>query len=105
MTNAPSTAVAEIVTFELNPGVTDDAFLALMRPSEGFTSYAPGFVSRKLSKGADGAWTDYVVWGSMEAAKDAAAGFMKQDFAPAIIGAINKETFAMTHQNILWQPS
>jgi len=72
MTNAPSTAVAEIVTFELNPGVTDDAFLALMRPSEGFTSYAPGFVSRKLSKGADGAWTDYVVWGSMEAAKDAA---------------------------------
>lgn len=105
MTNTQSPQVAEIVTFQLADGISDDAFLALMAPSRGFASYAPGYVSRQLSKASDGTWTDYTVWGSMEQAQQVAAEFMKQDFAPAIIGAIDKDTFSMRHQHILWQPS
>ena len=95
---------AEIVTFALQDGVSDDAFLALMAPTAAYASNAPGFVSRQLSKSPDGTWTDYVVWNSLEQAQAAAAGFMEQDFAPAILGALNKETFSMRHQDILWQP-
>lgn len=105
MTNTATPPVAEIVTFKLQPGISDDAFLDLMQPSHGFASYAPGFVSRQLSKGCDGTWTDYVVWSSTKAAQDAAKSFLEQDFAPAIVGAIDKETFSMKHQDILWQPS
>ncbi|MEM7470882.1 MAG: hypothetical protein AAF340_05965 [Pseudomonadota bacterium] len=96
--------IAEIVRFRLKPGVSDADYIALNGPSHSYSSALPGFISRSLSKSAEGDWTDYVVWDSMEAAKHAADGFMAQDFAPAMVGAIDESTMEMTHQQILWQP-
>lgn len=97
--------IAEIVTFTLHPDADMDAYLALTNESGEFTRKAPGFVSRQVSRGEDGTWTDLVVWDSMENAKAAQAAFMEQDFAPKLIAGIDKDSFAMRHQPILWQQS
>lgn len=105
MTATSNAQVAEIVTFCLKEGVSDSDYLALNQTSHAYISYARGFVSRRLSKGADGSWTDYTVWQSMADARAAQAGFMAQDFAPAMVGAINGDTLRMQHQEVLWHPS
>ncbi len=105
MSQSQPTQVAEIVRFKLKPGVTDEAYLADTQPSHAYAGALPGFVSRNLSKSADGEWTDYVIWQTLEDAQAASQGFMAQDFAPAMIGAIDETTMQMSHQPILWQPS
>ncbi|MEM6594328.1 MAG: hypothetical protein AAF672_06015 [Pseudomonadota bacterium] len=97
--------IAEIVRFKLKPGVSDADYIALNQPSHIYSSSIPGFISRTLSKGEDGEWTDYVLWDNMGSAKAAADGFMAQDWAPAMVGAIDETTMQMTHQQILWQPA
>lgn len=96
--------VAEIITFELKDGVSDADYVALSQTSHAYVSYARGFVSRQLSKSQDGRWTDYVIWRSLEDAKAAQAEFMAQEFAPAMVGAINPDTMRMEHQEVLWNP-
>ena len=105
MTNTAQPQVAEIVTFRLNEGVSDAAYLELNQSSHEYLSGVSGFVSRRLSKGPDGSWTDYTVWQHMDAAEAAQAGFMAQDFAPAMVGAIDSDTLRMQHQTVLWHPS
>ncbi|MCY4179444.1 MAG: hypothetical protein OXC60_10420 [Litoreibacter sp.] len=104
---SPSTdmKIAEIVRFKLKPGVSDADYLALTEPSHAYAGGMPGFLSRNLSKGDDGEWTDYVIWENLDSARAASEGFMAQDFAPAMVDAIDKATMRMTHQHILWQPA
>ncbi|WP_171129819.1 MULTISPECIES: hypothetical protein [unclassified Ruegeria] len=96
------THVAEIVTFTLAKGTTPEEFVKLSQSTEAFVRAAPGFAHRRLSQGEDGRWTDYVIWTDMKAAKDAAAQFPQQDFAPALMAAIDPETMQMRHENVLW---
>ncbi len=96
------THVAEIVTFTLANGTTSEQFVKLSQASETFVRTAPGFAHRQLSQGEDGRWTDYVVWEDITSAKEAAAAFMQQDFAPALMAAINPDSAQMRHENVLW---
>ncbi|MDA7963872.1 hypothetical protein [Ruegeria sp.] len=96
------THVAEIVTFTLTPGTSADDFVKLSQTSEGFVRAAPGFAHRQLSQGDDGRWTDYVVWTDMKAAQEAAAQFPQQDFAPAMMAAINPDSVQMRHEHVQW---
>ncbi|SDW34412.1 hypothetical protein SAMN05444358_101564 [Ruegeria halocynthiae] len=96
------THVAEIVTFTLADGTMPEQFVKLSQASEAFVRAAPGFAHRQLSQGEDGRWTDYVVWTDMKSAKDAAAAFMHQDFAPALIAAINPDSAQMRHETVQW---
>ncbi|WP_420586924.1 hypothetical protein [Ruegeria sp.] len=96
------THVAEIVTFTLADGVTPEEFVKLSQTSEAFVRAAPGFAHRQLSQGADGHWTDYVIWQDMKAAQDVAAQFPQQDFAPALIAAIQPDSVQIRHENVLW---
>ncbi|MEO1106513.1 MAG: hypothetical protein AAFX90_01185 [Pseudomonadota bacterium] len=96
------THVAEIVTFTLNDGTSPEAFVALSQSTESFVRAAPGFAHRQLSQGDDGRWTDYVVWQDMQAAQNAAAQFPEQEFAPALMAAINPDSLQMRHENVLW---
>ena len=104
MTN-PTTkpGVSEIVSFHLSAGVTAAAIVALAATSAEFVTRQPGFVGRRLSKGADGRWTDYVLWSDMDAAQAAGALYGKQSFAEKQISAIAKEAFSMRHETIHWQ--
>ena len=96
------THVAEIVTFSLADGITPEEFVKLSQTSEAFVRAAPGFTHRQLSQGADGRWTDYVIWQDMKAAQDVAAQFPQQDFAPALMAAIQPDSVQMRHENVLW---
>ncbi|MTI03435.1 hypothetical protein [Roseibium sp. RKSG952] len=96
------THVAEIVTFTLANGTTPEDFVKLSQASESFVRSAPGFTHRQLSQGEDGRWTDYVIWKDMKAAQDAAAQFPQQDFAPALIAAIQPDSIQMRHEHVLW---
>ncbi len=96
------TQVAEIVTFTLSNGTTPEEFVKLSQASEAFVRAAPGFTHRQLSQGEDGRWTDYVIWTDMKAAQDVAAQFPQQDFAPALMAAINPESVQMRHEHVLW---
>ncbi|MEP5762744.1 MAG: hypothetical protein ABJ327_26175 [Litoreibacter sp.] len=95
--------IAEIVSFRLVPNTSDEAFLALAQESGEFSQNAPGFVSRQLSRGEDGTWTDLVVWDNLENAKAAQAAFPKQDFAARLMDAIHPDSLSFRHQPILWQ--
>lgn len=98
-----SAIVAEIATFQLNDGISDADFINISKTSEAFVAAAAGFISRKLSKGEDGVWTDYVLWQDMEAAQLAGKAFFEQDFCQTLMAAINPGTVLMRHQHVLWQ--
>lgn len=94
--------VAEIVTFELAEGVSTADFVALSQASEAFVRAQDGFVLRQLTCGADGKWTDYVIWKDMETAKSVAAEFHEQDFCAPLMQAIAKDSANMRHEEVLW---
>ncbi len=96
------THVAEIVTFTLTDGTSPEDFIKLSQSTENFVRTAPGFAHRHLSQGEDGRWTDYVVWQDMQTAQAAASQFPQQDFAPALMEAINPESLQMRHEKVLW---
>lgn len=104
MTKIP-TLTAEIVTFELADGVSDAQFVSLSQHSEAYVRTSPAFMSRNLSKGPDGRWTDYVLWSDGAAAMALGADFSKQPFAAALMAAIKPGSEKMQHQSVLWQMS
>lgn len=97
------TQTAEIVTFSLAPDVSAEEFTALSQGTESFVRALPGFVHRQLSQGADGKWTDYVIWADEAAAKSAAEAFMQADCAAALMAAIQPDSVTMRHEAVLWR--
>jgi hypothetical protein len=95
-------AVAEIVTFRLARGVTEPAFLDAARATGALLDAAPGFVARRLSKGADGRWTDHVIWTDMPRAEAAAAHVMSDPAAAPFLAAIDPASVEMRHEVLLW---
>jgi len=90
-------AVIESVTFRINDGVGDDAFLAAARGAGDYLAAQAGFVRRRLSRDADGVWLDHVEWATMAAAQAAAAAIMGDSRARDFIAAIDPGTVAMSH--------
>ncbi|MFW8637520.1 hypothetical protein [Cribrihabitans pelagius] len=94
--------VAEIVTFKLADGVSAAEFTSLMQRTETFVRAQDGFLHRQLSQGADGCWTDYVVWKDRATAERVAQAFMQQDFTPEVMAAIAPDSARMRHEEVLW---
>ena len=99
----PTQHVVEIVTFQLNDGVSPVTYLATSQRSGDWAKSHAGFVSRQLACGHDGTWSDLTVWDSEENAKASQASFMEQDFAVEMIGMIQKDSFTMHQRPIVWQ--
>jgi hypothetical protein len=93
--------VAEIVTFRLAAGVTEASFLEAARATGPRLAAEPGFLSRRLSKGADGSWTDHVAWTGLSEAEAAAARIMEDPAAAAFLMAIDPASITMRHEPIL----
>jgi hypothetical protein len=92
--------VIEYVTFTLVPGATESAFLAAARGTEALVRRQPGFVSRRMSQGADGRWTDAVTWASLtEAGAAAQAVITDPDFAP-FMTLIDGPSAQMRHETL-----
>jgi hypothetical protein len=96
--------VAEIVRFKLLDGVSDAAFLTATAAMQSAVAAAPGFLSRRLSKGEGDVWTDYVIWTDLDHALAAASEVFKDPAAEAFGAAIDHASIDMRHEPILWQP-
>ncbi len=96
-----ATPVAEIVTFRLVPGTTEPDFLAAARATGPLLAAEAGFLSRRLSKGADGTWTDHVTWGSLPEAEAAGERIMAAPEAQSFLMAIDPASIVMRHEPIL----
>jgi hypothetical protein len=81
--------------------VTDPAFLDAARATGVLLDAEPGFLSRRLSRGADGSWTDHVVWAGRTEAEAAAARIMSAPAARPFLMAIDPASIAMRHEPIL----
>lgn len=94
----PKTPVIEYVTFTLVPGADEAAFLTAARGTEALVRRQPGFLSRQLSKGPDGRWTDAVTWASLADAEAAPPAVMADpDFAP-FMALIDGPSALMRHE-------
>lgn len=97
------TPVLEIVSFKLNDGVTDGAFLAAAHGTEALLRDRGALVRRYLVRDDTALWTDVIEWTSMEAALAAAEAVMQHpDFAP-FGGMIDGDTVDMRHAPIRWR--
>ena len=94
--------VVEVVSFKLVPGVSDADYIAATRKTAEFIGGLRGFIDRRLSKGDDGVWMDYVIWTDMTAAQEASAKFPQADCTADIIRMIDPATLVMRHERQMW---
>jgi hypothetical protein len=95
--------VAEIATFSLAPGVTDQDFTVAAKETFAMLSGLPGCLGRSLSKGANNRWTDHVLWTDMATAEAAAQAIMASPLAAPFMAAIDMQTLTMRHETIFLQ--
>ncbi len=94
-------AVLECVLFRLRPEVTEAAFRAAVPATGTFLRGLPGFVRRRLGRGADGEWHDHVEWASMDHALAAARAFMAEPSVRDFNQAIDPATSRMRHYDLV----
>lgn len=92
--------VIEYVTFTLTPGTDEAAFLAAARGTEALLRRQPGFLSRQLSRGPDGRWTDAVSWASMAEAEAAPQAVMADPAFAPFMALIDGASAEMRHEEL-----
>ncbi|MCD7059937.1 antibiotic biosynthesis monooxygenase family protein [Pelagibacterium xiamenense] len=92
--------VLEVVTFTLKPGADEAKFLADNGAVERFCKAQPGFISRRLTRDADGGWIDVVEWTDMRAAEAAANAIGDAEGIGPCFAAIDMDTVVMRHLDI-----
>jgi hypothetical protein len=95
--------VVEIVTFKLANGVTEDAFIKAGEAAVSFMKTRKGFVSRRLSRSADGTYTDHVTWATIEDAKQSMDASMKEPTLGPFIQSIDPASMKIEHQTLVSQ--
>ncbi len=79
--------VLEMVLYRVQPGVTDDAVLAISDEIQRWLEQQPGYLRRELFMAESGEWLDIVYWATMADAVAASEQIFRQPFA-AGFGAI-----------------
>lgn len=94
----------ELVTFKLNEGADEAAFLQAADAVMADIRQLPGYVRRELLKGDDGQWIDVVHWRSRNDALAAAELFNTLPSAQAFGSFLDAGTIAMLHpaQALVW---
>ena len=95
--------IIETVTFRAN---TDSTPKAITTASDGlmpFLARQKGFISRRLSLGADGIWLDHVHWADMDSAQAASQAIMSAPEAGAFMSLIDMQTVTMRHDTLMSQ--
>jgi len=97
---APTAQVAEIVTFRLVAGSTAEAFVDAARATEPLLQAQPGFLRRRLTRGADGIWTDFVEWRDLPAAHAAAEAVMQAPAFAPFMALIDGPSVTLRHDAV-----
>lgn len=95
-----SNAIIETVTFKLNEGVSQDAFVAAAKGMNAWVAARPGFVHRRLSCTEDGIWIEHIQWQDMPSAKAAAAEIGKAPGNADFLSAIDGKTVQLTRSEL-----
>jgi hypothetical protein len=90
--------VIEIVTFKLAAGVSDEAFSKHTDVVNSYISSRKGFISRRLSRAADGTYLDHVTWESLSDATTAMESSMKEASLATFMQSIDPATVKIDHQ-------
>lgn len=92
--------VLEIVTFRLTDGTSDATFLKAAIALRPFLAASEGFRNRRLTKGADGSWSDVIEWQDMATAQAAAARIMAEPAVAPFLAAIAEGSVTMRHEAV-----
>ncbi|UOA28017.1 hypothetical protein [Pseudosulfitobacter sp. DSM 107133] len=92
--------IIETVTFRLKDGVGRAAFAKSATAVNDYVNGCAGFISRRLSCGADGLWIEHIEWQNMEAAKAAAAGIGAPEGNRPFLSAIDGPSVTMHHTEL-----
>lgn len=86
----------EIVTFDLAPGVSDEAFVAETKSMErNFLGKLKGFQDRDTGISQDGSWVVVLHWESAEDAQASINKFVESEGTRAFTALIKMDTFVM----------
>lgn len=90
--------IVEISRFRLVAGTDEGDFLRAAEETQtGFLAEQPGFHSRELLRGDDGAWMDVVRFDSLEAAQAAFGRFPEAPSAHAFEAMLDTSDVSMSH--------
>lgn len=92
--------VMEIVSFKLNEGASDTAFLEANEKLNSWVQLQPGFESRKLLKQKDDSWMDVIQWATLEQAQKAGEKIMSELADSQCMTMINPESVVMNHHEL-----
>lgn len=93
--------VIEIVSFKLAAGVSDEAFSKHTDVVNAYISRRKGFISRRLSRAADGSYLDHVTWESLGDATAAMESSMKEASLAPFMQSIDMATVKVDHQTVV----
>lgn len=94
-------AIVELVRFRLMTGTDAEAFAESARALDALVKTWPGFVSRTLSGGKDGPYTDHIVWRDMASAQAAARSLPATPEAAPFMAAIDMASVEMSHSPVV----
>ena len=92
--------VIELVELKINADVSDEHFVEAAEKATVLLKSLPGFIGRRLAKGADETWIDCVEWRSMKEALEAAAIFSREPAAKPFNAAIASGSVRMRHFSV-----
>jgi len=92
--------VIELVLLKTKSGLSDDAFLSTVAATTEFLKSCKGFICRRLAKGEEGQWLDYLEWASMDDALAAAKAFNTSGTTKAFNESIDPASVIMRHLTV-----
>ena len=92
--------IAEIVTFRLKDGCDPAEFIKAAEAMTPFLRGTGAMVSRTLSAGDDGVWTEFITWSSKDAALAAAEAMFARPEAGPFMEMIEPTDMSMQHAAI-----
>ncbi len=96
-------AVIEVVQFRSLPEYAAADVATAAQGTAALLRHQPGFRARWLLAGADGDWTDLVLWDSLHQAHKAADVVIASPSFTPFMGMIDGPTVRMAHHAVVWQ--
>ena len=90
----------EIVEFELNEGVSTEAFLSEIEVINSFVTSLDGYIARHTARNEKGVWVDVVIWRDLPAALAATKAFETSEDVIPFAQMINHSTIRMKHYEV-----
>jgi len=97
MAQTQSDMTVELVVFETLDTHSEQEVLEAAQNLHSFLAEQPGFISRSLSRSADGKWVDVVFWESLAQAQAASEKAMKSPICQPFFEVIEQESMLFMH--------